>query len=73
MSAFFLRLGYQKCTTPPALINSCCNGYSQGLRYYLFAVKLYRCARGCNTPNDLPHRVCFANKTKFKSKRSQHD
>ena len=31
--------------------------------YYLFAVKLDRCAGSCNTLNDFSNKVCVPNKT----------
>ena len=37
--------------------------YSQGLRYYPFAVNLDRYIRSCSTLNDLSNRVCDRNKT----------
>ena len=45
------------------LINLHCNEYSQGLRYYPFAVNLDRCFGSCNTLNNLPNKVCVPNKT----------
>ena len=41
-----------------ALINLHPNEYSQEFHYYLFSVKLGRCAGICNTINDLPNNVC---------------
>ena len=51
--------------TQPTLINLHANKYSQGLRYYLFAVNLDRCLGSCNTLlNDLSNRACVPDKTK---------
>ena len=36
--------------------------YCQEFHYYLFAVKLDRCAGSCNTLNDLSNKVCVPNK-----------
>ena len=53
----------------PTLINLHPNDYSQGLRYYPFAVNLDRCAGSCNAINNLSNRVCVPKKTKrFKCK-----
>ena len=49
---------YQQCTTQPTLINLHPNEYTQGLRYYSFAVNLDRC-----TVNDLSNTICVPNKT----------
>ena len=46
----------------PSLINLHPNDYSQGLRYYPFAVNLERCIASCNTLN-LSNRECIPNKT----------
>ena len=40
------------------------NKYSQEFHYYQFPVKLDRCARNCNTLNDLFNKVFALNKTK---------
>ena len=56
-------LSNQKCMTQPTLINLLSNEYSQELHYYPFAIKLDRCVGSCNTPNDLPNKVCVPNKT----------
>ena len=45
------------------LINLNRNEYTQGLRYYPFAVNLDRCVPSCNTLNDLSNEVCVPNKT----------
>ena len=37
---------------------------SQEFHYYLFAVKLDRCAGSCNILNNLSNKVCVPNKTK---------
>ena len=39
------------------------NKYSQGLRYYPFAVNLDTCVGNCNTADDISNRVCIQNKT----------
>ena len=44
-------LGNQKCTTQPTINNLHPNEYTQGLRYYLFVVKLG--VQSCNTLNYL--------------------
>ena len=66
-------LSNQKCMTQPNLINLHPNGYSQEFHYYPFAVKLDRCVGSCNSLNDLSNKVYVPNKTRFKSKRVQHD
>ena len=66
-------LSNQKCMTRPTLINLHPNGYSQEFHYYPFAVKLDRCVGSCNSLNDLSNKVYVPNKTRFKSKRVQHD
>ena len=38
--------------------------YSQEFNYFLFKVKLDRCAGSCNTLNDLSNKAFFPNKTK---------
>ena len=53
----------QICTDQPTLINLQPNEYTPGLRYYPFGVNLDRCARNCNTLNDLSNKVCVLNKT----------
>ena len=50
--------------TQPTLINLHPNEYTQGLRYYPFAVNLGKCSGNCNTFDDLSNRVCVSNKTK---------
>ena len=40
------------------------NEYTQGLRYYPFAINFDRSMGSCNTLNDPPNRVCLQNKTK---------
>ena len=49
--------------THPTLINLHPNEYSQGLRYYPFAVNLDRCVGSFNILDDLSNRVCALNKT----------
>ena len=61
-----MSLSYQKCMTPPTLINLHPNKYSQELHYYSFAVNFDRCAGSCNTLDDLSNIVCVPNKTRFK-------
>ena len=56
-------LSNQKCEIQPILINLHPNEYSQELHYYPFEVKLDKCARSCNTINDLSNKVCVPNKT----------
>ena len=56
-------LSNEKCGTQPTFINLHPNEYTQGLRYYPFAVSLDRCARGSNAFNDLSNKVCVPNKT----------
>ena len=56
-------LSNQKCMIQSTLVNSFPNEYSQDFHYYLFAVKLDRCIRSCNTLNDLSNKVCVTNKT----------
>ena len=53
----------QKCMIQPTLINLHPNEYSEEFHYYLFSVKLNRCAGSCNTLNDLSNKVCVPNKT----------
>ena len=47
----------------PTYINLHLNQYSQEFHYYLFAVKLDRCAGNCNTLNDLSNKLFVPNKT----------
>ena len=49
--------------THPTLINLHPNEYSQGLRYYPFAVNLDRYVGSFNILYDLSNRVCVLNKT----------
>ena len=49
--------------TQPTLINLHPYEYIRKFHYFLFAVKLDRCARICNTLNDLPNKVCVLNET----------
>ena len=39
------------------------NEYTQGLRYYPFAVNLNRCTISCNTVNGISKRICIRIKT----------
>ena len=57
-------LNNQGWKTQPTLINLHPNEYSRGLHYYPFVVSLDKCARICNTLDDLSNRVCVPNKTK---------
>ena len=41
------------------LISSYPNEYSQGLRYYPFAINVDRCVRICNTLNDLSNKCAL--------------
>ena len=45
--------------TQSILINWHPNKYSQGLRYYTFAVNWDKCMRNFNTLNDLSNRAFF--------------
>ena len=65
-------LSNQKCMIQPTIINLHPNEYSQEF-HYLFAVKLDRCVRSCNTLNDLSNKVCVSNKTRFESKCVEND
>ena len=47
----------------PILINVYPHEFSQGLRYYPYAVNLNRCMESCNTLNDLSNSVCASDKT----------
>ena len=58
-----ISLSNQKCMTQPTLINLHPHEYSQEFHYYLFSVKLDRCAGSCNTINELSNKVCVPNKT----------
>ena len=49
--------------TQATFINLQPNKYSQGLRYYPFAVNLERCVANCNIVDDTSNRVCVSNKT----------
>ena len=48
--------------TKSTLIDLHPNEYIEGLRYYPFAVNLYRCMGICDTVNDLSNRTCVPNK-----------
>ena len=59
-------LSNQKCEIQPTHINLHPNEYTQGLRYYPFAVSLDRCVnldRSFNALNELSNKVCVSNKT----------
>ena len=49
---------HTKCTTQPTIIDLRPNEYTQGLRYYPFAVNLDKCVGNCHTLNDLSNKVC---------------
>ena len=55
-------LNNKLCMNQPTLIDLHPNEYTQGLSYYPFVVHLDRCARSCNTLNDLSNKVCVPNK-----------
>ena len=57
----------------PTLTNLHPNEYSQEFYYYPFAVKLRRYVGRYNTLNDLSNKAYIQIKTRFKSKRFQHD
>ena len=56
-------LNNEQCMIQPTLINLYPYEFSQGLRYYAYAVSLNRCMESCNTLNDLSNRVCVSDKT----------
>ena len=56
-------LSNQKYNIQPTIIYLRPNEHNQELPYYLFAVKLDKCAGSCNTLNGLSNRVCVPNKT----------
>ena len=58
-----ISLDNQQCMTQPTLINLHPNEYTQGLRYYPFAINLDRSVGSCNTLDDLSNRICLLNKT----------
>ena len=47
----------------PTLINLHPNEYGQEFHYHLFAIKLDRCVKSCNTLNDSYNKACVLNKT----------
>ena len=49
----------------PTLINLHPNECSQEFHYYLFAVKLDRCAKSCNTLSNLSNEIYVPNKTGY--------
>ena len=55
----------QQYMIQPILNNLHSNEYSQGLRYYPFAVNLDWCVGSCNTLNDLSNRDVFQIKQKI--------
>ena len=56
-------LSNQICQIQPTLINLHPTENTQEFHYYPFSVKLDRCARSCNTINDLSDKACAPNKT----------
>ena len=56
-------LSNQKCEIQPTIFKLHPNEYTQWLRYYPFAVNLYRFFRSFNTLNNLSNKVCVASKT----------
>ena len=65
----FALLSNQKCMIQLTPINLHPNEYSQEFHHYLFALKLHRCLRSCNTLNDSSNKLCVPNKARFKAKR----
>ena len=59
-----ISLSNQKCGIQPIFINLHPNKNSQEFHYYPFTVKLDNCVGSCNTPNDLPNKVCAPVKQK---------
>ena len=53
----YVSLSNQKCNTWPILINLHLNEYSQELDYCSFMIKSDKSVGGCNTLNDLSHKV----------------
>ena len=53
----------QKCKEQPILFNLHPNKYTQGLRYYPFAVNLEKCVGIFNSINDVSNKVRVPNKT----------
>ena len=68
-----ISLSNQKLEIQPTFIDLHPNEFSQEFHYYPFTVKLDKCVGSCNTFNDLSNKVCVPNKTRFKSKRVQHN
>ena len=56
-------LNNEQCMIQPTLNNLYPYEFSQGLRYYPYAVNFNRCMESCNTLNDLSNRVCASDKT----------
>ena len=54
-------LSNHKCEIQPTFINLHPIECSQEFPCYPFADKLDKCAGGCNTLNDLSHKVCIPN------------
>ena len=59
----YMSLSNQKFMTQPTVINLHPNKYSQELYCYPLAVNLNKCARSCNTLDDLSNKVCVPNET----------
>ena len=68
-----ISLSNQNCVIQPTFVNLYPNEYSQEFHYYPFTVKLDKYLGSCNTFNDLSNKACGPNKTRFKSKRVQHN
>ena len=58
-----MSLSNQICNIQPILTNSHYNEYNEEFPYHLFAVKLDKCVRNCNTLNGFSNKACFPNKT----------
>ena len=70
----WISLSNQKCKVQPTLIKLHPNEYTQGLRYYPFAVNLDRCVGNFNTLDNLSNKVYVPNKKRrLQSKRFQND
>ena len=55
-------LNNQQCMIQPVFINLYPNEYSQGIRYYPFAINLDRCVGSYNTLDYLSSRLCVTDK-----------
>lgn len=56
-------LNNQPCMNRPILIGLSPDEHNQGLRHYLFMIKLDRFNGRCNTLEDFPSRICALGKT----------